>query len=172
MVKSPEGKVQGESRRVVTGQSESAEGRRLRRGAKPDTKPSKKGSTGQAKKAERKRKGIELTDLLAAVTDETGEKSRTTYLERDRRDKRRKRRIYQTQGQSLDNGEGGLRGGKREGEEEERERGEGKCESKESSQAGQPSQRDRQRRGRIVPRNEDKAPKQGGHCNSSLRWLK
>lgn len=47
MVKSPEGKVQGESRRVVTGQSESAEGRRLRRGAKPDTKPSKKGSTGQ-----------------------------------------------------------------------------------------------------------------------------
>ena len=37
--------------------------------------------TGKAKKAERKRKGIKLTDLLAAVTDETREKSSTTYLQ-------------------------------------------------------------------------------------------
>lgn len=47
MAKSPEDKVQGESRRVVTWQSESAEGRRLGRRAKQDTKPSKRRGTKQ-----------------------------------------------------------------------------------------------------------------------------
>ncbi|OJJ72665.1 hypothetical protein ASPBRDRAFT_74591 [Aspergillus brasiliensis CBS 101740] len=147
MAKSPEDKVQGESRRVVTWQSESAECRRLGRGTKQDTKPSKRRSTEQNNVPTR---GM-------------------------RRNKRRKKRIYQTQGQSLDNGEGGLRGGKREGgRRRERERGEGNWESKESSQAGQPSKRQREGAGKEskIPGIKTRPPKQGENCNSSLRWLK
>ncbi|PWY96590.1 hypothetical protein BO94DRAFT_529958 [Aspergillus sclerotioniger CBS 115572] len=73
---------------------------------------------------------------MAATAKETGENRTTNLQDADR--KERKRGIYQTQGQSLDNGEGGLGEGRRR---EERERGEGKCESKEQQgQAGQTSE--------------------------------
>ena len=47
--------------------------------------------TGKAKKAERKRKGIELTDLLMAATEkETGENRTTNLQDADRKERKKK----------------------------------------------------------------------------------